>query len=447
MIIVLEKQEKYYNEIIADLEKYAEASDNKNVLNEFIKRVLKFARFNKDLKKTFKSVESCNYARENYSVSKVITLSDNRKIVVQNLLNHCGSVSVCPTCSMKIARKRIDDLITIYQHHAWRSVGMMTLTCKHKITDNAEDIIKKMNKAFSDFVKNNSRKSFKDIHFVKNWEVNYGKNGWHYHFHVALFSDEVIKAFELKKLWIHMLKKNGLIENEADENVKRFAFNYESFNYTNDNKENKKNSERFAKYMNKLAFELAHVSTKKAKKAGSYSFFDICKLMTKSKENFDYFYHIFIEYCEATKGIRCRYSKNLKKMCNIVSDEDIANNENEDKEKSVNTICAISKYSLKYLKQNLLFDKYKEVVLTTESVEAINDFLDLYNLEHVLNADEAKDFEAKVKAGYFKELAEQEKARQDFINNENLRYKIEQNRQEYLKKISSIEFEAMQAFA
>ena len=75
MIIVLEKQKKYYDEIIADLEKYNATISSKHTLLAFIKKVTKFATYNNNLKgKTFKGLNSCGYARKDLVIAKKLKL-------------------------------------------------------------------------------------------------------------------------------------------------------------------------------------------------------------------------------------------------------------------------------------------------------------------------------------------------------------------------------------
>ena len=414
-MIVLEKQEKYYNEIIADLEKYNATISSKHTLLAFIKKVTKFATYNNNLKgKTFKGLNSCGYARKDLVIAKKVEI-DDKAVLVHGLLNHCGSISACPVCSQKIANARVDELQKAFDFKKWLNAGMITLTAPHHYADDGAEFVKKMNKAFNDLIKlRKGQNLFKNINWARVWEMNFGRNGWHYHFHVAVFSDETIKAFEIKKLWLHCLLKNGLIADVENADVKKRAFNYESFDLNNKN-----SSKKVSRYLNKLAFELAHSSTKKAKK-DSLGFFDICKLMTTSKENFDKYYLRFCEYLVITKNLRCRWSKDFRKMVNVKTDEEIASNEEGNNEAEV--MWGVNAEQLKFLRKSLMYETYLELAKKFD-INEIKLLFENCGIGEVVEADEAKDFEYKIK--HINEIVEGEK----IILQE---YKYNKNKQHFI---------------
>lgn len=387
-MIIFKKQQqlKFYDDIINNLDEYNEYKITDNTLLAFIKKVAKFAYFNDDLNgKSFKGLNSCGYARKDISACKAVFNENKLEYIFHNLLNHCGSLASCPVCSRKIASAKVQEIQKVFDFKEWADSGMMTLTAPHNFKTNINEFVKKMNKAFNDFISLRKGKNLlKDVVWSRVWEMNLGKNGWHYHFHVAMFSDGFINADELKKLWFHCLIKNGLIDT-IDVNIKRYAFNFKHFN------SNAK--EKVSNYLNKLAFEMSHTMTKKGRK-NSLGFFDICKKMMKNEKNFNEYYSRFCEYLVVTKGLRCRYSKNFRSIVDVKTDDEILGENTENK--TVVIMWGLRKEQLKTLKKNLLFDEYLEVAKTL-NVKKVNYFLECCEVGEVVNKELTERFDEAVK--------------------------------------------------
>lgn len=109
-------------------------------------------------------------------------------------LQTCGSVWDDPVCAVKISeRRRVDEVSPAMQ--AWESQGgqclLLTLTHPHHKFHALADLLEGEQKAMSRLTGCKSfRRLCSSIGFkgsIRAWEVTYGDNGFHPHFHLILF--------------------------------------------------------------------------------------------------------------------------------------------------------------------------------------------------------------------------------------------------------------------
>lgn len=109
-------------------------------------------------------------------------------------LQTCASVWTCSVCSAKISeRRRMELLNAIAQHQkSGGQVLLLTLTNPHTASDCLSVTLKAQALAMSRFNSQRASKVLFDgmgcIGTVRAWEVTYGVNGWHPHFHILLFA-------------------------------------------------------------------------------------------------------------------------------------------------------------------------------------------------------------------------------------------------------------------
>ncbi|MEO0961106.1 MAG: protein rep [Pseudomonadota bacterium] len=114
-------------------------------------------------------------------------------------LETCGSVWMCPTCSAKIASRRADEVRELVKAHEarGRAVYMATFTIQHSAFDAAADTRALVTKAWTRMQAGKGWKGFKAFFdvmgTVRALEVTFGKNGWHPHLHVLLFTDQPLR--------------------------------------------------------------------------------------------------------------------------------------------------------------------------------------------------------------------------------------------------------------
>lgn len=135
-------------------------------------------------------------------------------------LERCGSVWLCPLCSSKIAERRRSELVVAMSNA--RAMGLqvllMTCTVPHGIGDDVNEVKASMPKAWRKMIDSRAGKNMKKLLGVEGtiraFEVTYGQNGFHPHFHVLIFAqpDFTVQSFQngFYPLWLDACVKAGL---------------------------------------------------------------------------------------------------------------------------------------------------------------------------------------------------------------------------------------------
>lgn len=135
-------------------------------------------------------------------------------------LVRCASVWLCPLCAAKIAERRRSELVAAIasaQMMGWQ-VFMMTCTVPHGIGDDVHQIKENMLKAWRKMTDCRAGKEIKKLLEVEGtiraFEVTYGENGFHPHFHVLIFTSGNAYASTFQSafypLWLDACIKSGL---------------------------------------------------------------------------------------------------------------------------------------------------------------------------------------------------------------------------------------------
>ena len=143
----------------------------------------------------------------------------------------CGSVHVCPVCAPAIRRVRAAELNAAGS--AWESVDpekgtarglvMVTLTMRHYRRQSLALLVQRQGEAWKRSFGQNALRTTKAIRkglgvvgYVRAWETTHGANGWHVHYHVAVFLEErpdARRVAQLERLiyraWADSLEKVG----------------------------------------------------------------------------------------------------------------------------------------------------------------------------------------------------------------------------------------------
>lgn len=149
-----------------------------------------------------------------------ITLSKNPKLnkAFYQGLFACGKVWLCPICSAKISEKRkleLKDALTAAKN---KNLGIhfVTLTFPHGAGDDLSVITNKLTKSYSKLsngkysVKNQLKKLVPDASiygFIRALEVTHGKNGFHPHVHMLVFTDIETGSSLLEKVYSDAWKR------------------------------------------------------------------------------------------------------------------------------------------------------------------------------------------------------------------------------------------------
>lgn len=123
----------------------------------------------------------------------------------------CGSVWGCPCCAAKIYGARaleVQQCLRIWQHAPKHRAAMLTLTVAHEYGDRLERMRKGLSHAWRLMWQGKTARETRDRlgiqHYVRAVEVTHGKNGWHPHLHVLLFTTRELDEFhqdELAERW------------------------------------------------------------------------------------------------------------------------------------------------------------------------------------------------------------------------------------------------------
>lgn len=202
---------------------------------------------------------------------------------------YCENAKECPVCSEIIRRSRESEINQGVKAHlkAGGSILLATFTIQHHQGERLRDLQSLLYESFSSMT---GKRRFRDLmrEFgvlgrVRCYEVMYGKNGWHPHFHAVVFleshlSEEQASFFisEWKHIWIDTVEGHGgyaTYENGLDVQIARDA-------------------EAVGSY---IAKELTNASDAKDGR-GSLSPFQLLDDMTPENER------LWNEYVAATKG-------------------------------------------------------------------------------------------------------------------------------------------------
>lgn len=168
-------------------------------------------------------VRFCLKNRIDKTKNRNVMLNEERCKMHWGNVQRCGSIWTCPVCAKQITEKRRDELLTA--NKKWAAEGkylyMITLTNSHNTSHDLNFLKLGQRKAMTRFFKGRRADSLmfrlgKCFH-ITNYEVTYGRNGWHPHHHILIFSDKYlgITAFtdlekELKEHWINCCKLSNL---------------------------------------------------------------------------------------------------------------------------------------------------------------------------------------------------------------------------------------------
>lgn len=266
-----------------------------------------------------------------------VKYNEDRKKAHWSNVQRCGSIWTCPVCAKQVTEKRKEELKLAVKNWKDKHNGtlmLLTLTNRHSASHLLKYLIEGQKKALKYFF--GDRKGVllfkllgRQFH-VRSFEVTYGENGWHPHFHILLFlNGQSIQNYykvlsDLKQHWLNCCLKaklpapnlnNGLDLRDGDE-----ADDYIAKWGTQDQK-------KFENNKWTVASELTKGHIKKGKKE-SLSPFDLLNFSIEDKEVFSKLpSKLFQEFAISFKGARqLVWSRGLKKLLGIdeKSDEELA---------------------------------------------------------------------------------------------------------------------------
>lgn len=107
-------------------------------------------------------------------------------------LQQCGMVWICPVCSSRIWAERCLEIGLVASAHVGQGgrVAMVTFTTRHRFADRLDGLVKHLRSGWRAVWDGKAGKELRQdlqlVGYVRVLEINYGANGWHPHYHLAL---------------------------------------------------------------------------------------------------------------------------------------------------------------------------------------------------------------------------------------------------------------------
>ncbi len=106
----------------------------------------------------------------------------------------CGNAKTCLVCSSKIAERKAQEMRQGFNEAQLQDlhISLLTFTAPHDSDDKLIDLKTAMSQALQCFWRGRSMDLFREkngiIGNIRSFEIRYGSNGWHPHFHILVFS-------------------------------------------------------------------------------------------------------------------------------------------------------------------------------------------------------------------------------------------------------------------
>ena len=156
--------------------------------------------------------ETCEYlpaAKRLIRCGRTIRSKDGVKVkrgcdgnVFTSGLSTCGSVWSCPSCSFKIRVKRALEIALAIVVHLARGGGVlfMTFTMSHERGEELADVWDILTDGWSYMTSGEQWQAIKErfgiVGWIKSTEVTHGRNGWHPHLHVLVFTERPLSPLD-----------------------------------------------------------------------------------------------------------------------------------------------------------------------------------------------------------------------------------------------------------
>lgn len=266
-------------------------------------------------------VKSCLRCRIDKNLPVSVKYNVSTKKAHYGNLQRCGSVWFCPNCSPKITEQRKNEVKQAVERHTG-GLYMLTLTIPHYMGDDLEKLLMGFRDALKRFF-NGTRKSkaiwadMGKIGHIKALEVTYGKNGWHPHYHILIFTDkELPQGYDITpliELWQNSCRLAKLPIPSS-----QYGLDFRKGEYS--------------EYVTKWGWNIESEMTKghiKKGRAGNMTAWDLLKYYAfgLGADDFERYGKLFQEFARCFKGSQQLYwSRGLKAMFGIgeKTDEQIA---------------------------------------------------------------------------------------------------------------------------
>lgn len=229
-------------------------------------------------------------------------------------LKTCGSVWVCPICSVKVSTRRRDEITQAVNSHEGAELVqvLVTYTLQHTIKDSLKKLVDDLKDAQRYMLNGRFRKEFYDgfdvAGYIRSVETRWSsKTGWHPHIHELLLlktpqNPEDIKAFLMGRYGKRLAEKGYLVNDHTiDVRIR-----------------NANTKEIVSDYLTKSSIEL-ELTSGSWKDGASISPFQL--LSAYHETGNERYAALFREYAEATRGKKwITWSRGLREL--LIGDEE-----------------------------------------------------------------------------------------------------------------------------
>jgi hypothetical protein len=293
-------------------------------------------------------------------------------------LQKCGSVWLCPVCLIKLNKHKLEWLKLTLDHHSQknRKMSFNTLTIQHKRYSRLDDTMAKLQSVYKSVTENHRLKAIKKKHkieYIYTFEINYGVNGWHPHFHFVVVSKadkSSVKEYNelFKSLYKKEIEKRGLLYNEG------VTIKIKGISSDKD----------IADYMTKMnaVYEITSNQNKKSFKKGK----NYLELISDYIDNGVDHTKILLEYSDATHRKRQHQTsrgfvpKSLKKMSNKTEQEILRD------DKVDHIIGTLTTAQMKFI----IFNEIEDLFLAMIQEKPLNEVMDYFNIPNLMEKRETE---------------------------------------------------------
>ncbi|HBC3926829.1 TPA: protein rep [Vibrio parahaemolyticus] len=337
-------------------------------------------------------------------------------------LMRCANSRTCPVCAATISERKGNELrLAANQREALGlKFSLLTFTAPHTQFDRLDVLKQQMLDACAAFWRGSPAKRFKEkygiVGHIRSFEVRYGSNGWHPHFHIIVVSKRELPStrrvkgkvclseqsedwIKVLEMWQSAARRSGLkapnehgmdLQNgtEAGEYITKYGGDDEILK---------------TKKGKSVTWDMADEMTKGHIKTGkdSLSPFEILALSgnAETEEERKKYTLLFREWSKASERLTMlKWSRGLRALFGLSktdrSDEQILA-EQDDK---ADLLCHVSTKQWQYIVCNGLRAKLLELAEGKDPIRAICEFMDEHNLDHV-SLKRENEFE-DLKRGY-----------------------------------------------
>lgn len=325
-------------------------------------RTLRAVLKNHDVRKNAKGflVRHKSHDCNNLILGSMVGINKTEQSAHFSGLVQCGKGAVCPVCARKIGEKRSNEMRQGLEQakKLGFTISLLTFTIPHTAGDKEKglpadtigDLVKKLADARKRFFKQDkamqkfiARYGLSDgkknrLHRITSFESTYGRNGWHPHNHIIMFTSESIKNERdwLLARWQRACVGAGLAcpneygldirdGSQAGEYVTKYGKEGEALIKKSDGK----------KVSWDMADEVCKAAAKKSKKYDSFTPFQMLDIISSpdaSEKQRAFFTALYRSYVDTMRGVTVlKWSRGLKKLFDIAekSDDDLVQEKEE----------------------------------------------------------------------------------------------------------------------